>query len=182
MAAALSDQDTYPEPIVAIPAVLSQCFACHGPNGRSEYNDWPSLAGQKQAYLLQQLRAFKSGERDHPMMQPVVAVLTDADFVVAADYLSAQPGPVPKTSAYQTTKPPAAAVACIACHDNAALPTEPYLNAQQPDYLAAQIRAFQTGERKNAIMEAMVANLSAEDIAELAAYFSAQAPIAVDKE
>lgn len=47
------------------------------PNGRSEYNDWPSLAGQKEAYLLQQLRAFKSGERSHPMMQPVVDVLND---------------------------------------------------------------------------------------------------------
>ncbi len=101
-----TEQDVYPEPITAIPAVLSQCFACHGPNGRSEYNDWPSLAGQKQAYLLQQLQEFKTGTRNHPMMQPVVAVLNDTDFKAAADYLSAQPGPVPDTAAYQAAKPP----------------------------------------------------------------------------
>src|SRR5690625_1674367 len=58
-----TDEDTYPANVTPIPAVLSQCFACHGPNGRSEYADWPSLAGQKESYLLQELRAFKSGAR-----------------------------------------------------------------------------------------------------------------------
>jgi len=177
-----TDQDTYPEPIAAIPAVLGQCFACHGPNGRSEYLDWPSLAGQKQSYLLQQLRDFKSGARKHPMMQPVVAVLSDDDLKTAADYLSKRPPPQPQpqpagNKAVTTGKPPVAAVACIACHDNAALPTEPYLNAQQVDYLVAQIHAFKAGVRNNEVMQALVANLSDEEIYDIAAYFSAQTHI-----
>jgi len=173
-----TDQDTYPAPIKAIPAVLSQCFACHGPNGRSEYNDWPSLAGQKQSYLLQQLMEFKSGARNHPMMQPVVDVLSDDDLKTAADYLSVQPPPLPHIEPGTTMTRPAAAAVCIACHDNAALPTEPYLNAQQADYLAAQLRAFKTGARQDAVMQAMTQNLSEQDITDLALYFSAQPPIA----
>lgn len=170
-----TEQDVYPKPIAAIPAVLSQCFACHGPNGHSEYNDWPSLAGQKQSYLLTQLRNFKSGERKHPMMLPVVEVLTDDDFKVAAEYLSMQAPPQPKKAA--NTAAPTAAAVCIACHDNAALPVEPYLHAQQPDYLAAQIRAFQSGERHSEIMQPMVKGLTDEQVSELAEYFSTQTPI-----
>ncbi len=171
-----TDEDTYPANVTPIPAVLSQCFACHGPNGRSEYADWPSLAGQKESYLLQELQAFKSGARIDPMMQPVVAVLTEADMKVAAEYLSKQPPPIPSGNAEEVARPATAAV-CMACHDNAALPNEPFLNAQQADYLAAQLVAYRDGTRKDPIMEGMAKNLSDEDILALANYFSAQPPV-----
>jgi len=65
----------------------------------------------------------------------------------------------------------------MACHDNAALPNEPFLNAQQADYLAAQLVAYRDGTRKDPIMEGMAKNLSDEDILALANYFSAQPPV-----
>lgn len=113
-------------------------------------------------------------------MQPVVVNLSDADMRTVADYLSAQapaqPCDVPNKTVTKAAAP-ASSVACMACHDNAALPTEPFLHAQKANYLAAQLYAFKTGTRKNKVMEAMAKNLSDKDISELAAYFSDQVPV-----
>ena len=65
------------------------CAACHGPEGISMNPLWPNLAGQKEAYLVKQIKAFKSGERKDPSMAPMVATLTDADIEnIAAYYAS----------------------------------------------------------------------------------------------
>ena len=39
------------------------CAACHGPEGNSANPLWPNLAGQKEAYLVAQLKAFRDGSR-----------------------------------------------------------------------------------------------------------------------
>ena len=62
------------------------CAACHGPAGISISPIWPNLAGQKEAYLVKQIKAFKSGERKDPSMAPMVAGLTDADIDNLAAY------------------------------------------------------------------------------------------------
>ncbi len=62
------------------------CAACHGANGISPSPLWPNLAGQKEAYLVKQIKAFKSGERKDPSMAPMVAALTDADIENLAAY------------------------------------------------------------------------------------------------
>lgn len=62
------------------------CAACHGPAGISVSPLWPNLAGQKEAYLAKQIRAFKKGERKDPSMAPMVAGLTDADIDNLAAY------------------------------------------------------------------------------------------------
>ncbi|WP_154223222.1 c-type cytochrome [Marinicella rhabdoformis] len=62
------------------------CAACHGADGISASPLWPNLAGQKEAYLAKQIRAFKNGERKDPSMAPMVAGLTDADIDNLAAY------------------------------------------------------------------------------------------------
>lgn len=62
------------------------CAACHGADGISISPIWPNLAGQKEAYLVKQIKAFKSGERKDPSMAPMVAGLTDADIENLAAY------------------------------------------------------------------------------------------------
>lgn len=62
------------------------CAACHGANGISAAPMWPNLAGQKEAYLVKQIKAFKNGERKDPSMAPMVAALTDADIENLAAY------------------------------------------------------------------------------------------------
>ena len=173
-----TDQDKFPNGVPSAPAVAAQCMACHGPAGQSQYEDWPSLAGQKQSYLLQQLKDFKSGARKHPMMDPIATLLGDADMQKLSVYFSAQPALQPRHPLAANTAAPTAAAACMACHDNAALPNEPFLNAQKAPYLAEQIKAFRDGKRKNAVMEAMAKPLSDADVTAIAEHFSRTAPVA----
>ena len=64
------------------------CVACHGKDGISIAPTYPNLACQKEQYLIKSLKAFKSGERNDPMMKPMVAALTDADIENLAAYYS----------------------------------------------------------------------------------------------
>lgn len=66
------------------------CAACHGPNGVSVNPLWPNLAGQKEAYLVKQIKAFRDGERTDPTMAPMVAPLTDADIDDLAAFFASQ--------------------------------------------------------------------------------------------
>jgi cytochrome c553 len=71
------------------------------------------------------------------------------------------------------------AATCAACHGadgNSQDPSNPRLAGQHRDYLAKALSDYKSGARKNAIMNGMAANLSKQDIADLAAYFSTLPP------
>ena len=66
---------------------------------------------------------------------------------------------------------------CAACHGatgNSINPLWPNLAGQKEQYLVKQIAAFRDGTRKDPMMAPMVASLSDDDIANLAAYFASQ--------
>lgn len=66
---------------------------------------------------------------------------------------------------------------CAACHGadgNSAISLNPKLAGQHPEYLLKQLNNFKEGKRANAVMSGMVANLTPEDMQNLAAYFSSQ--------
>lgn len=65
------------------------CQACHGVKGVSSNDQWPNLAGQKQQYLIEQLKSFRSGVRDNSLMSPVAKMLTDEDIKDLAEYYAA---------------------------------------------------------------------------------------------
>lgn len=70
---------------------------------------------------------------------------------------------------------------CAACHGldgNSPIPVNPSLAGQHSGYLYKQLTDFKAGRRKNAAMNAMVANLSNDDLRNLAAYFAMQKPMA----
>lgn len=71
-------------------AKSATCAACHGPTGVSVNPLWPNLAGQKEAYLVKQIKAFRDGERNDPTMAPMVAPLTDADIDDLAAFFASQ--------------------------------------------------------------------------------------------
>lgn len=69
----------------------------------------------------------------------------------------------------------AKAAACAACHGNngiGIMDAYPNLAGQHADYIAKQLKAFKSGERKDVVMAPMAAALSEQDMADLGAYFS----------
>lgn len=67
-------------------AKSATCSACHGSNGISQIPMYPNLAGQKEQYLVLQLKAFRSGERKNMVMAPMAAGLSDDDIANLAAY------------------------------------------------------------------------------------------------
>jgi cytochrome c553 len=70
-----------------------------------------------------------------------------------------------------------AATVCAACHgaDGVSVSERiPHLAGQRAGYLAGQLEAFKSGARKSDIMNAIAPQLSADDIANVAAHFAAQ--------
>ena len=65
------------------------CVACHGAAGISTAPIYPNVAGQKEEYLVTQMKAFRDGSRPNPIMAPMAKGLTDTDIVNIAAYLSA---------------------------------------------------------------------------------------------
>ena len=69
---------------------IAQCQGCHG------IKDWktaypevyrvPKLGGQKPAYIVAALKAYKSGERDFATMRAIAADLTDEQMQEIAKY------------------------------------------------------------------------------------------------
>lgn len=66
---------------------------------------------------------------------------------------------------------------CVACHGadgNSSMASFPRLAGQHEDYLLQALNAYKSGKRKNEVMKGIVAPLSKEDMADLAAYFASQ--------
>jgi len=66
---------------------------------------------------------------------------------------------------------------CAACHGvdgNSPSPMFPKLAGQGEAYLLKQLQNFKSGERQNAVMAPMVAALTEQDMADLAAYFASK--------
>jgi cytochrome c553 len=66
------------------------CIGCHLPNGLGSQR-YPRLAGQRQAYIVQQLADFKSGTRSNDrarVMRLVAGRLTDEEIRALAEYLA----------------------------------------------------------------------------------------------
>ncbi len=66
------------------------CGACHGATGTSVNPMWPHLAGQQAAYLVKQLKDFKSGARKDPVMAPMAVPLSVQDMENLAAYFASQ--------------------------------------------------------------------------------------------
>lgn len=70
-----------------------------------------------------------------------------------------------------------AAEVCAACHGadgNSATPDFPKLAGQHRDYLAKSLRDYKSGARKDPVMSGFATPLTAQDIANLSAFFASQ--------
>jgi cytochrome c553 len=70
------------------------CTTCHGPDLMG-MGDAPPIAGRSPSYIVRQLWDMQQGTRNGEavqVMKPVVATLTQEDFVAIAAYVSSRPG------------------------------------------------------------------------------------------
>jgi cytochrome c553 len=64
------------------------CVMCHGQMGLSTNPGAPNLAGQPQVYLTEELKNYRSGKRQDPVMNVIAKPLTDTDIEDLAAWYS----------------------------------------------------------------------------------------------
>ena len=69
------------------------CIGCHGiPGYKTAFPvvyHVPKIAGQQPGYIVNALRAYKTGERSHPSMRGIAASLSEDDMKMLADHYGA---------------------------------------------------------------------------------------------
>lgn len=167
-------------------AKSSTCVACHGVDGNSVNPEWPTIAGQHDAYIVKQLKAFKSGARQNPLMTPMAQPLSDQDMEDLAAYFSSQtangleadPSQVSLGQRlYRGGDLEKGVAACASCHGPAGhgnpAAQYPAIRGQHATYVAAQLKAYRSGTRQtdqNQMMRGVAHSMTDDQIAAVAAY------------
>lgn len=139
------------------------CAGCHGQGGNSTIPSNPILAGQNAAYIVEQLKAIKSGKRVSPVMASFASNLSDTDMENLAAYFASQK-PTPSRAAnvkallkqgaklYRGGNASTGVSACMSCHGPSGQgipPLFPRVSGQHAGYMSAQLKAFKSGARKD---------------------------------
>jgi cytochrome c553 len=176
----------------------ASCVACHGANGNSTNEQWPSLAGQNAAYIKSQLKAFHDKTRlDSLNMMPAMAApLGEQDMDDLAAYFASQtPSGLEADPSYwqagqqlyrggdRNRNIPA----CMACHGPVGRGNPaagyPALRAQHAVYTVKQLTDYASDNRytrtdkgdssggpNSQIMHTIAGALTPEDMRNLASY------------
>ena len=157
---------------------IQPCASCHGSDGNSKAKNTPSLAGQPQFFILNQLFLMREGVRRVDVMTRFVKDLKDSEIEAIASYFAGlEPKPSDEAidhSLVERGTQLAVALRCASCH----LPTltgreqMPRLALQRVDYLIHSMTQFRDNTRSGAdtLMSNVVAGLSDNDLAALAHY------------
>lgn len=174
------------------------CIACHGANGNSTNEQWPTLAGQNAVYIKSQLKRFHDKIRlDSLNLMPAqAAALSDQDMDDLAAYFSTQTptGLEADPSYWQAGQQlyrggdkARNIPACMACHGPVGRGNPaagfPALRAQHAVYTVKQLTDYAADQRytrsdkgesnggPNAeIMHTIASALTQQDIRNLASY------------
>jgi cytochrome c553 len=157
---------------------IEQCGGCHGPDGNSKIENIPSLAGQPEFFLLNQLVLMREGVRRVEVMTPFVKDLKDSDIeALARHYARLEPKasdePV-EPALVKHGAELAERLRCGSCH----LPTlagqeqMPRLAKQRVDYMVYAMKAFRDNTRSGAdtAMTAAIYGVGDADLLAIAHY------------
>jgi cytochrome c553 len=157
---------------------LQLCGVCHGEDGNSKMENIPSLAGQPEFFVLNQLFLMREGVRKVDSMAPLVKDLKDEELAALAQHFNKLP---PKSSD-EAIDPAmvkrgaelAASRRCGSCHlpNLAGQEQMPRLAKQRIDYLIFTMKSYRDTPRPGAdtAMSAAVAGLTDADLTALAHY------------
>lgn len=176
-------------------ARMQGCVTCHGQQGQGTGTEYfPRIAGKPAGYLYSQLLAFRDGRRRYAPMNYLVAYLSDDYLREMADYFARlrpafEPPQAPLLAPGALDQGRTLVVngdlnrqipACVACHGanlTGMEPAIPGLVGLRPNYIAAQLTRWRTGERQAAAPDCMrriAGRLSEADIAAVAAWLGSQ--------
>lgn len=168
----------------------ASCGGCHGFDGNSPIAMYPKLAGQNEAYIVNQLKAFKENKaRQNPVMMGMAAGLSDEDAADIGAYYQAQsvkeaaPHDEGKLAIgreiYKGGDLQKGIPACQACHGPKGAGTAgigyPQVGGQYVDYTLAQLKAFKSGARTTDdkdMMRSIVAKMSDAQMEAVANYIA----------
>ena len=160
--------------------IIGSCEVCHGEYGASIQQQYPILAGQEFYYLYVQLKDFKSGLREDPIMGPLASALDKDQMQLVAEYFSIQSWPqsdyVADDKRSKSGSTVIAAGQCVACHLGAFHGNSrvPRLAGQHPEYLVKTMLDFKTKSRKNSPAKgSLMALFEDEHIMDVGYYLSA---------
>lgn len=160
-------------------ALSNTCLGCHGiPGYKNAYPNYsvPKLEGQHPEYLVSALQAYRAGERSHITMHAQASSLSDQDMADIAAYFANEPL---KPDAKPEGQAPQAAQVCMACHGQDGVgitPQYPTLAGQHRDYILRALTEYKKGGRKNPVMKTFADQLNADQMGQLARYYSQQLP------
>ena len=188
---ALAQKDAKPDLAKAQSVAKQVCATCHADDGNSTAPANPKIAGQFPEYLHKQLTDFKplpdkKAARENPVMNAMVANLSDADMKgLAAYYAGQQLKPAAATDKelaalgqklWRGGNAANGVPACGGCHGpaGAGIPAQyPRLAGQYAEYIATQLKSFRDSARsndQNGMMRGVAARLSEREIRAVAEY------------
>jgi cytochrome c553 len=180
-------------------ARLAPCTQCHGREGRAAADGYhPRIAGKPAGYLFHQLLNFRDGRRHYGPMVQMVALMPDAYLREMAEHFATLELPYPPPATANAAANAEMTLlargeqlalrgdaarqlpACTACHGPAltgALPATPGLLGLPRDYLAGQLGAWVTGQRRAHAPDCMAdvaRKLQGQDVAAVSAWLATQ--------
>ncbi len=179
--AALPSVKDSSDPFAGIRDSMKKCVKCHGEDGNSSASGMPNLTAQDPAYFVAAMDAYADKQRNHKLMTRLVGDLDEQTIANLGVFYAVQ---VPKRSETEAEgnadKGRLLAEPCSACHGtdgNASGKDMPTIAGQDARYFVKAMQAYQDGVRQHEKMFEASEHLSKDDMADLAAWYTAQEPV-----
>jgi cytochrome c553 len=173
---------TEDDPLRGIRSATAGCGSCHGPNGNSVIPGMPSLTAQHPDYFIESMKAYQAGARNHNMMQMLVATLNEESIADMGLFYALQTPEIASGPASGNAEAGrVASEACAGCHGptgNATAPDMPSIAGQDATYLVQSLKSYMNGQRDHEPMKNAMTGIGNETIADMAAFYAAQQPVA----
>ena len=168
-------------PLPTATMLADTCAGCHGTDGASTGPATPSIAGLSEIYMVDSMKAFKSGERTSTIMGRIAKGYSEEEFKLMASVFAKQPV---ATTSQKTDATKVAAGGklfgknCEKCHDEKGSLADDdagILASQWLPYLQYSMEDYKAGTREMPKkMKKKVDKLSDAEIEALLQFFASQ--------